>query len=441
MAGKRTRPFMTGAITAVALAALMVGVLISGIPAGPQLPLPWNQRVTVHIKLADADALAPHASVEIAGVKVGEVQSVAAQATYAVATVEIEQRYADIHADATVYLRAHGLFGPKYIAIVPGTASAPLVRDGGTIELDRTVQPVDLNAILQDLQAPEQQKLRTFIVEFGKAAAGKGDDVSELFAAASQLTNVLDTPVRSLDQVAPQLSDLLVKNEAFNGYFAQAPLDQLVAHSEQTLQVFAANAGHLQSLLAHANSALSQVDVALGGDGAANLSAVIAGLGRQGGTLDKVDEFTYLLGLYGASLTGRDTSDSHDLNVTAGIIGAIENVRSAFASGDACPAVTPVAGKTALDNHCLSVRAPDAVDAGGNLYFDGLQHYLRVQVANFPPSGGASALNQLPLSQICTLPVFGSTPIPCPTATSSNQAGNKALWASNLIGFGALFGA
>src|SRR5207302_8793566 len=103
MRGAHRSPFLTGIVTATALAALMVGVVVSGLPAGPQLPLPWNQKVAVHIGLADADALAPHASVEIAGVKVGEVQSVAAQGTHAVATVEIQQQYADIHADATVY--------------------------------------------------------------------------------------------------------------------------------------------------------------------------------------------------------------------------------------------------------------------------------------------------------------------------------------------------
>src|SRR5439155_1569212 len=239
---------------AIALAVIMVGVVITGIPAGPQLPLPWNQKETLHVKLVDADALAPHASVEIAGVKVGEVQAVTAERTFALATLEIQKRFAGIHADATIRLRGHGLFGPKYITIVPGTNAAPLLHDGATIGADRTVQPVDLDAILQDLQ----------------------------------------------------------------------------------------------SLLAHANSSLSELDTALSGDGAANLATVITQLGQRGGTLDKVNEFTYLLGLYGASLTGRDASDAHDLDVTAGIIGAIENVRSAFASGDPCPTTSPAPGQTAL---------------------------------------------------------------------------------------------
>ena len=434
----RATPFVTGTAAAIALTVLMVGVVVTGIPAGPQIPLPWNQRETLRVQLVDAAALAAHASVEISGVKVGEVRSVAAQGTHALATLEIEKRFADIHADATIYLRGHGLFGPKYIAIAPGTATKPVLQDDATIGADRTVQPVDLDAILQDLQAPEQQKLRTFIVEFGKAAAGKGDDVRQLFAAADSLTQVLDTPVQALDQVAPALSDLLVKNEAFNASFAQTPLDQLVANSEQTFRAFAANAAHLQSLLAHANSALTELDAALSGDGAANLASVITALGQRGGTLDRVNEFTYLLGLYGASLTGRDASDKHDLDVTAGVIGAIENVRSAFASGDPCPTTSPAPGQTALDNHCNSARAPNAIDANGNLYFDGLQHYLRVQVANFPPTNGAPSLNQLPLSMICSLPLNGGASIPCPSGAAFSGPAPLGLLAGDLAAFGSL---
>jgi virulence factor Mce-like protein len=424
---RQRNPFASGLAATIVLAVLMVGVVISGIPAGPQIPVPWDQKKTLHVQLVDADALAPHASVEIGGVKIGEVQSVSAQGSYALATLVIEKRYGDLHRDATIYLRAHGLFGPKYIAIVPGTSSAPVVADGETFGVERTVQPVDLNAILQDLQAPEQQKLRTFIVEFGKAAAGKGDDVNHLFAAANSLTQVLDTPVQALDQVAPQLSDFIAKNEAFNAYFAQAPLDQLVANSETTVKVFADNAGHLQSLLAHANTALAELNIALGptsggSDGAHNLTAVIRALGQQGGTTDRLNTFTYLLALYGASLTGRDKSDPNDLNVTAGIIGAIENVKSAFASGDPC---TPAPG-----SHCDV--APNAVDANGNLIFDHLQHYLRVQVFNFPPTPG-SPVAGTPLAQICTLPVIGQLPIVCPAAYQST--GGQAFNASDLNNF------
>jgi phospholipid/cholesterol/gamma-HCH transport system substrate-binding protein len=370
----RVNPFWSGLVAAILLLVLMTGVVVIGIPGGPQISVPWSHNVTMHVQLANSEALAPHASVEIAGIKVGEVQSVSANGNMAVATLQIQQRYSDIHSDATVYLRAHGLFGPKYISIVPGSAASPVVQDGGTISVNQTVQPVNLDAILQALQTPEQQDLRTTIVELGTAAAGRGDDVNHLLAAAQSLTKVLDSPLKAVGNVGPQLSDMLVNNEAFNNYFAQAPLDQLVANSETTFQAFAANAGHLESLLTNADSTLTQLDTALNGQ-PGNLASIIQQLGTPGGTVDKLNKFTYLLGLFGANLTGKEVAlgtDPAAQNVTNGIIGAITSIASAFNYSDPCPATVGTPGST-NDNHC-SVSP------------DGRQHYLDARVFNFPPT-------------------------------------------------------
>ncbi|TMF16509.1 MAG: MCE family protein [Chloroflexi bacterium] len=365
----RVNPLVSGAITSIVLLVVMSVILIGGIPAGPQIPLPWNQTMTLRVQLADADALAPHASVEIGGIKIGEVRSVEAQGNLAVATLQLQQQYSDIRRNSVVYLRAHGLFGPKYIAIVPGTVGSATLHDGDTILAAQTVQPVDLNAILQDLQTPEQQSLRTFIVQFGEAAAGQGDNVNHLLGAANTLSRVLDAPLKTVGSVAPQLSNMLVNDEAFNNYFSQAPLDQLVANQEQTFQAFAANADHIQSLLVHANSALSSLDTALHGQ-PGNLAAAIQTLGQPGGTIDKLNKFTYLISLFGANFTGKEValgSDPADLNVTNDIIGALTNVASSLYYSDTCPA--PTAGN---DNHC-SVSP------------DGRQHYLHVRPINWPP--------------------------------------------------------
>jgi virulence factor Mce-like protein len=374
MSRPRANPIISGVVAAVLLLALMTGIVVLGVPGGPQIPVPWSHTVTIHVQLSDSNTLAPHASVEVAGIKVGEVQSVTLQGNLAVANLQVQQQYSDIHTDATVYLRAHGLFGPKYIAIVPGTSSSPVVPDGGTIPVNRTVQPVNLDAILAALQAPEQQDLRTTIVELGTAAAGRGSDINQLLAATASFTKVLDSPLRAIDGVAPQLSTMLVNNEAFNSYYAQAPLDQLVANSEQTIQAFAANSGHLESLLTHADSSLTQLDTALNGQ-PGNLATIIQQLGAPGGTIDRFDKLTYLLSLFGANFTGKEAalgSDKADQNVITGIIGAITNIASAFRYSDACPALTGPPASTD-DNHC-SVSP------------DGRQHYLQVRIFNFPPT-------------------------------------------------------
>ena len=404
----RANPLLSGAIAAAVLLVVMVGIFALGVPGGPQVSLPWNHATTLHIQLADSQELAPHASVEVAGVKVGEVVRVEGQGNLALATIQITQANVDIHRDATVYLRAHGLFGPKYISIAPGTAGAQVVGDGGTIGVDRTVQPVNLDAILQALQSPEQQDLRTAITELGQAAAGRGDDFNQLLNASASFTKVFDTPLRALDAVSPQLSDMLVQNESFNNYFAQTPLDQLVANSEQTMQAFAANASHLESLLTNADGSLTQLDTILNGE-PNNLATTIHDFGTQGGTIDKLHQLTYTLALLGANITGKEAalgSDPASIDVTSGIIGAITNIASAFIYSDPCPPSTGPPGSV-NDNHC-SVSP------------DGRKHYLQVRLFNFPPS---------------------ANPNPTSSFTYSNLVGQGQYAGDEMMGLGSLIGA
>jgi ABC-type transporter Mla subunit MlaD len=273
-------------------------------------------------------------------------------------------------------LRPHGFFGPKFLEIVPGTSSAPLLASDAVIPEGQTVLPVDLDQILHALGQPERDSLQTAIIQLGQAAAGRGDDVSHLVASARTLTSTLLDPVAALDSVAPNLSDMLVQNESFNADFAQVPLDQLVANTDQTLAAFATSSDHLQSLLTHADSTLTTLDAALSGQGG-NLHSI---LDQAPGVIDRLNEFNSLLGAFGANLRGLQPGQPVD--ATPGIISAIENIRSAFAAGDPC-SKNPT-------QPCSS---------------DGREHYVRIEAFGLAPNIPipCSALPAGPLSKLpCT---------------------------------------
>ena len=337
MTPRRGSPAITGAVTLVLFVAAICAVVISGMPSGPTIALPWTHDTTVRAQLADADALQPKAAVEVAGVKVGEVKAIDTQGDHALVTMSLSSATYDIHRDARVLLRPHGLFGPKYIDLVPGSGSSPRLNDGDTLPQYQSSQPVDLGDVLQELQAPEQHQLKTFLTEFGKAAAGQGDDVNHLLNASTTLTKTLDIPVANLDNVSPQLSDMLVRNEAFNADFSQTPLDQLVANSNATLRAFSDNSDHLQSLLVYADDTLTQLDAGLNG----RSGQIRATLEQLPATIDKLQRLTDELGLFGRNLTGKDKTVANDTDVTSGLIAAIENPRSAFSSYDCQTKTSP----------------------------------------------------------------------------------------------------
>lgn len=391
----RVNPVSVGITTILVMLGVIALVVVSGLPGGPQLPLLTGSHMTLKVRLANADALAPHASVQIAGVKIGEIQSVQSDGDTALVTMNLDKQYGDIHSDAKALLRPHGLFGPKYIELSPGTTNAPVLHDGDVIAATQTVQPVDLDQVLQELNAPEKENLRTAIVELGKAAEGRGQDVNQLVNAANTLTATLDAPVQRLGSVAPNLSDALVQDEAFNASFAQTPLDQLVANSNHTLEALAANSDHLESLLVHANSVLGDLDTALNGQS----GSIRKLLEVAPPTIDKLDRFNDLLAVFGANLTGKEPGVS---DATAGIIGAIENVRSAFGGSDPC-------------------------QPGQTCSRDGREHYVRVETFGIAPN---------PVASLCGSPIPGINVIlPCGSTNQSAPAGGGATVVPAAFGY------
>jgi virulence factor Mce-like protein len=389
----RVNPIISGVVTVIVFLTVMIAVVIAGIPAGPQLPLIGSHDALLKAQLADADNLAPKASVEIAGVKIGEVRNVEGQGTQAVVTMDLYPGNTDIHSDATVQLRPHGLFGPKFVQINPGTANAKVLRDGDVIPGSNTTLPVDLDQVLHELQAPERAQLQTIIVELGKASEGRGDDINHMFAAAKGLTQLLDSPVLTIDQAAPNLSNMIVQNEAFNASFAQAPLDQLIANNNKTLAVLAANSDHLKSVLDHASNTLVNLDAILTGE-VGNLRTTIE---RVPALIDSFNRFNDLTSLFGANFTGKEPGST---DITQGIIGAIENVRSATSSYTPC---------TPNVNGCPA---------------DGKAYYTRVQTFNVTPNNPlGSSLPCIPGKSV-TLPVLGAVAVPtignCPAGTHAS---------------------
>jgi len=411
----RFNPVHTGIAVSVAMLLIIAGIMVNGIPGGPKVGLPWSSSFSVKAQLPDADSLAPKAGVQIAGVKIGEVHSVELQGAQAIATLDIYPQYQDLHSDARVQLRPHGLFGPKYIELTPGTDGAPLLHDGDTIPGTQAVLPVDLDQILQELQANEQHQLTTAIVEFGKASAGRGSDFNQLVAAGNTLSSVLDSPVKQLDSVTSNLSDMFVQDEAFNASFAQTPLDKLVEASNVSLKAFADTSAQLGDLLVHADSTLTNLDAALSGEA----GHIRSFLEQAPGVIDQFSQFNGLLARFSGALSGSDPDvttknllvnfDPNNPATRLNLAAAIENPRSALSS---------------YDGNCTPGGFSSSNGNAGFCSLDGHYHYFKVQ--NF---GGNNAPSPAALS---LPPVAPGASIAALTDVSAN--------ANDLLSFGALIG-
>lgn len=99
---------------------------------------------TVDAQFENIGQLKERAPVKIAGVRVGQVQSIELEPGKSVADVKlsIDKRYADIPADSVATIFTSGLLGDQYVGIEYGL-SKDHVADGGKLALTRSSEPLE----------------------------------------------------------------------------------------------------------------------------------------------------------------------------------------------------------------------------------------------------------------------------------------------------------
>jgi phospholipid/cholesterol/gamma-HCH transport system substrate-binding protein len=98
----------------------------------------------VDAQFANIGALKERAPVKVAGVRIGQVQSISLEPGKDVADVSlsIDKKYAQIPADSVATIYTSGLLGDQYVGIQFGNAKNYLA-DGGHVGLTKSTQPLE----------------------------------------------------------------------------------------------------------------------------------------------------------------------------------------------------------------------------------------------------------------------------------------------------------
>ena len=162
------------------------------------VPLIGTDRFALNAEFSSAQAVTPGQgqSVDIAGIKVGEVSDVKLESGHAVVSMQVDNKYAPlIHDDSSLLLRPKTGLNDMVVEVDPGTQASPEVKEGSTIPLASTQPQVNPDEILSTLDADTQQFLRLLLANGAEALdPAKGRDV--------KLSNAL----RRLDPFARDLS-------------------------------------------------------------------------------------------------------------------------------------------------------------------------------------------------------------------------------------------
>src|ERR1700682_5257225 len=222
------------------------------------------------VPLDSADGLYPGSDVLIAGAKAGSVREITLDGGQTLVTVALEDAYAPVHADARVTVRPKSLLGEKYMALDPG--SADTLPPGSRLSQQQVARSVDLQDIVNSLDQPTREKLRTLVVALGGGLAGRGLDTNQALSNGRQdldhLAAISDTlaardqdlqqVIKGLDQVTAELARSDRRNQ----------LGALIAHSQALLHSLAQQDAQIKTTLTAANSALARTDAPLSGTAA-----------------------------------------------------------------------------------------------------------------------------------------------------------------------------
>lgn len=169
---KHLRDFV--AVAVLALIALGVaGYILSQqrfhLPAW--VPVAGEDFYTINVELQTAQAVVPGQgqTINIAGVKVGDVKKVRLREGVAVVEVDMETKHAPVYRDARVLLRPKTGLKDMYLQLDPGTKAAGALAEGGTIPVANTLPDVNPDEILAQLDADTRDYLRILLSAGGEA--------------------------------------------------------------------------------------------------------------------------------------------------------------------------------------------------------------------------------------------------------------------------------
>ncbi|MBV8734203.1 MAG: MCE family protein [Solirubrobacterales bacterium] len=205
------------------LKALLIGVVVLGLMSYFvfEKQLPFTHHYTIKAVVRDSNLLASGSPVRIGGVDVGKVTSTGryGNTNLAQVTMEIDSDSGEIRKDATIAIRPRlFLEGNFYVQLSPGTPSAPPLADGGTIPVDHTAEPVQLDQVLGAFPASIRVALQQAVQGFGEAldtkptaAQDRGLDPSVRGLTGAQAIN------KTFDTSASSLRDSAIVSEALTG--------------------------------------------------------------------------------------------------------------------------------------------------------------------------------------------------------------------------------
>lgn len=259
---KRRGSVRAGLLTTVVIALMLTFAITAQNGLPPYLP--GVDRTTVKVAFTDVGALRAGDDVRIANVRSGFVSSIDLVDGKSIATLKLDGGR-PVYEDASVTIGARSSLGQKYVELDPGTKSAGEIRT--TIPSDRAASSIELDTVLDTLDAKTREAAGSTVREVGTGLAGRGQDLHDGLGALPQMLPDIGTVAKALSEDGGQdLAQMLRAADTVSRSLT-AQEDQIASTTRQvsdTLDAVATDDGQaLRDTITAAPEAMTDVKAAL----------------------------------------------------------------------------------------------------------------------------------------------------------------------------------
>jgi phospholipid/cholesterol/gamma-HCH transport system substrate-binding protein len=148
-------------------------------------------------------------TVEVAGVKIGDIAEVELEDGKAVVTMDVERKFLPIYRNATAIIRPRTGLQDVFIQLDPGSRPAGEFDEGGTIPIENTQPEVNVDQILEALDSDTQAYLRMLAVAGGQGLRGRDRDLGAVLASLGPINAELKRLSTMVAQRRQNLANLV----------------------------------------------------------------------------------------------------------------------------------------------------------------------------------------------------------------------------------------
>ncbi len=204
------RIFVSVAMTVVFAAVCLTTLTFIALNMG--LHGPWSREYLVNADFSSANGLVPQAEVRVSGVHVGNVLEITGSSDGGALVKMALQPDIHLRQDVRAVIRPKTPLGEKFVELVRQAGSTePYLSSGDTIPKSQTGQAIEIDDILNAMDAPTRKAMSESFRELGVAVDGRQADIAAALAPLDQtMTNL--RPLARVGESRQQELDRILTN-------------------------------------------------------------------------------------------------------------------------------------------------------------------------------------------------------------------------------------